>query len=110
VEIEQRLAAVTASQAVLVETVINDLRSRTRDEEHMRRVMLHTLREHNDGWQEWTKAEALQIGTKLIELLIEATKIAHSTCGRRLSAPRTSCTSTPSSRPGWRSSTTSSAS
>ncbi len=74
IQTEQRLAAFAKINRPLLKTVVKDLRSRTTDEEHMRRVVLHVMREQGDGWVEWQEKDAVLIGVKLIELFADATQ------------------------------------
>lgn len=83
VEIEERLAAFGKTNAAYLKRLMYDLRSRTGNEEHKRAVVVGVLREKGDEWAAWTQAEQALVGTKLIELLIEATGVAELVARRR---------------------------
>lgn len=74
IEVEQRIDAF--SEQAYVKKVIADLDQRTSNLEHKRKVMVGLLRTKGDNWTSWTKSEQLHVGVKMIELMIEATRIA----------------------------------
>jgi DNA-directed RNA polymerase len=73
VELEQRLRRFGETHAKTIAGTLMYLDGNTRNEEHRRRVMLHMLSEGGDDWDPWSDKDRLLAGTKLVELLVEAT-------------------------------------
>jgi DNA-directed RNA polymerase len=78
VELEQRIAAFSARKETkaLARTALKNVNEQTDHEEHRRKVILHLLNTQGDGWAPWSERDQLLVGQKLVELLIEATRIA----------------------------------
>lgn len=73
VELEQRLARFITANAAYYRTVKADLDSRTNHAEHRRKVFMSLLAKQGDDWDPWSDRDRLLVGTKLIELLCQAT-------------------------------------
>jgi DNA-directed RNA polymerase len=52
--------------------IIKDFKRKgTTDYRYMHRVMTHSANKHNDEWLEWTNIEKVQVGTKLLSIIME---------------------------------------
>lgn len=81
IEDEARLAAFAKGNAGLLRHVMQKLNAETSNEEHKRTVLYHLMNKKGDGWQAWTPTERLHLGTRLVDLLIEATGLVEKVHG-----------------------------
>jgi DNA-directed RNA polymerase len=51
-------------------------RKGTKDYRFMHRVLTHTANKMNDGWNTWKPAERVQVGTMLLNIILETTDLA----------------------------------
>ncbi|WP_417623168.1 DNA-directed RNA polymerase [Parasphingorhabdus sp.] len=73
IETEKRIANYRLTHPGHVGTVEKDLNRRTRNGRHRKSVFNHVLSKVEDGWTAWDARAKVLVGTKLIELMVEAT-------------------------------------
>lgn len=73
VEMEARMLALEEKEGAYVRKLMGDLDSRTDHLRHRRAVLSKVLRERGDAWDSWTERGHLQLGLKMVELIVEST-------------------------------------
>lgn len=76
IEDEARITAFERDNPGLVRAVFEKLSKQTPNRRWHRTVVVHLLNQRGDSWVPWSEVDKLQVGTRLIDLLIEATGMA----------------------------------
>lgn len=73
VEDEARFRSYREQNKSLFEVLARDLKRRTNSPEHQRRVIVNRMNKAGVDWEPWGAKRRIQVGVKLIDLLIETT-------------------------------------
>lgn len=57
------------------EIIADFKRKGTKDHRHMHRVLTHKANEKEDGWVEWTSQERVEVGSKLLDIILTNTDL-----------------------------------
>lgn len=76
IEGEIRFTRFREQHQVYYDQIIADFKRKgTKDHRHMHRVLTHKANEKEDGWIEWTPPERVEVGAKLIDLVLTNTDL-----------------------------------
>lgn len=76
IEGEIRFARFREQHQAYYDQIIADFRRKgTKDHRHMHRVLTHKANEKEDGWVEWTAPERVEVGSKLLDIILTNTDL-----------------------------------
>lgn len=74
----KRINPITGNEVTLehyVDAIVERLEEESSDYRYKRTVLIHAMNKKGVEWQDWTKPDKLILGTKLIEIVEETTKV-----------------------------------
>jgi len=76
VEDELRFSRFAETHSDYYETIIDDFKRKgSKDYRYMHRVLTHKANEHQHGWIAWSSRERVEVGTKLIDIVLTHTDL-----------------------------------